>query len=376
MKFKSFYTGFFSILILAVLIIGEFDDLREIRYSIVPLSFFIASPHLLKKSKAVNRKLKYLLYGLFLLIISSLTFSFASDFLINHQVYIALKELIFVIAPIVSVMIIQKAGFLEIEKFVKFILTGLTIYLIVRIINSESVIQVGLINFIISGFNTDFEGSLAFIYGFLVLFLYMKRQTKLFFISLVFLFFFGKRIVFVGVLITILLDYFLLRKISFRKSKKVLSISIISISTLILVFASGFFNDMFIDTYGISLNAFTQGRSNILESVFESIDYYSLLLGNGFSYTTTHLTNIGHQQNLVHSDIFRFIIEFGILGFTFFYIIFFKNLHTKKTLPLAFLFLILAISDNTFIYVHVMFFYYLLISEEHYLPNCNDEIEK
>ncbi|SDR78004.1 hypothetical protein [Christiangramia echinicola] len=369
MKLKSFYTACFSIIILLVLMLGEFDDLREIRYSIVPLSFFISSPQLLKKSHLVNRKLRYLLYGLLLLIIFSLIFSFVSGFVIENQGYIALKELIFVISPIISVMVIQKSGFLEIEKFVKFILFGLSIYLLVRIINSESVIQVGFIQFITSGFNTDFEGSLAFIYGFLVFFLYLKGQKKLFLISLLFLFFFGKRIVFAGILFTALADSFLFRKISYNLSKKILLGSVIFVSTIILLFSAGFFDDLFIDRYGISLNAFTQGRSNILNLVFKSIDYNSLFIGNGFSYTTTYLTNIGHQQNLVHSDIFRFIIEFGLLGFILFYFLFFKNLHSEKTLSFAFLFLILAISDNTFIYVHVMFFYYLLISEDHYLSS-------
>lgn len=343
------------------MLIGEIEDFREIRYLILPISFFYTANNIGFYSYLGKKLLKYLYY-IFFLSILSIVISLVSEDFIQNQLFFLSKELIFICIPILSILLIDKNNFLVPEIFIKINLIGLTVYQVFAILlHPQSKIFVSISDFILNGVKSEVEGSLAFIYGLIVLYLYLNSKYRAFLISLFFLFLFGKRIVFFGIIISVILDFFLLRRISFKKLRVLLFSGFMLLTCLVVLFASRYFDNFFLDKFGLSLNAVTKGRSGLLNSIFEKLDYYSVFFGKGFGYTTAFLVNSGAQTNLVHSDLFRILVEFGFIGICTFYIFFYRNLHLKHNIVFAFFFLIQSVSDNIMIYSHVMFYYFIIL---------------
>ena len=355
-------TFFLTIFLLLVIILGEIESIREIRYLIAPISllFYLSN---ISNGNIINYGLINLLKLFFLLIPATFLFSYLFTTNIENQNIYLVKDFIFITAPIFSVILLNRSKYFKYKILLFFSFVILTFYqMFMVVLEFGSNDNTSIIQFILYGSNSSVEGSLAFIYGFLVFYLFIEKRYRLFFASSIVLFFFGKRIVFFGVVITCItyLTYFKFVKPALFKWSILVLFIIVSI--FMYLFAGSYFNDFVLDNYSVSLNAITQGRYQLLNDNYSEIEYSTFFFGNGYGFTTSFLINNDSKLNLIHSDIFRLFIESGIIGTLLFYNFFYKKLHDNSTIIFGLLFLIISISDNILVYGHVMFYYYLIVS--------------
>jgi hypothetical protein len=272
-----------------------------------------------------------------------------------------------------AVILLNKARSFDIDVFSKVNLIILIIYQVVIIILDPPKAGTTIVGFIASGSSSEFEGSHVFILAFIALFYFSKEKYKIFMFITLLLFFNGKRIVFFGTIISAFICYFLINKFFYKKFKLLLISSYVLILGILILFASGFFNDYFLNKFGIAINAFTQGRYYLINSTFSQFDSSSYLFGNGSGFTTTHLNSIGASTQLLHSDVLKIFLEFGLFGTGIFLYFFYYKIYNQKSIVFGFLFLMISISDNILIYNHVMFYYFIIVSS-YYHPAKNKQI--
>ncbi|SIN79624.1 O-antigen polymerase [Algoriphagus halophilus] len=232
--------------------------------------------------------------------------------------------------------------------------------------NFDFLILNNLNNFISHGFNSASESIICFLYiPYCLYFIYNKKYSYLI-ISIFMMLVVGKRLPIFIVLFMLFLAYFKIYKIVNLKSLKVLYfLSIFFIYFIIINFGYGVYDDFIYNNLMVSPNQFSAGRYLIYYNLFKEYNVISLFgynLGELSIYTSSlSFTNL----TLVHSDILKIFVEFGIILGVLFFIYYLKffyffGYNFLLLFMFTFTFVIILISDNVFIYNTIQFIYFLI----------------
>jgi hypothetical protein len=138
-----------------------------------------------------------------------------------------------------------------------------------------------------------------------------------------------------------------------------------NISVLFILFAlsEGTFDEFIVTQIGISPGILFMGRLSVFKAVFDYTGNIPII-GKGLGYTTSILEsgtlNVGLE--LMHSDIIKYYIEFGLIGFSLLLFIFYRyGLLGGKSIYLVVYYNIIALTDNISIYMEVMLIFYFLL---------------
>ncbi|MBR8537379.1 O-antigen ligase family protein [Carboxylicivirga sediminis] len=208
---------------------------------------------------------------------------------------------------------------------------------------------------------TNIEGNISFVFGFIALYYFFKREKLLFLLSLIGILLTLKRIVLLS-LFVVIICYLLPKGLKKIVLNKYLIISLNALVVLFSIFlAQGYWDEMIWNYFGISPEFLTMGRTRIYDTVLRVIDFNDLkiwMLGTGQGNTTNILFASG-TEDLLHNDILKLFLEHGIIIwglFMFFLYKFSKGLQVYVTL----FYNILLLTDNILIYP-ICYFLYLLI---------------
>lgn len=203
---------------------------------------------------------------------------------------------------------------------------------------------------------------LAFIFPFFTLYWFSKKKWTWFSINLFFVIVSGKRISALGVLIPMIVVC-LINLASQKKKQKILIyfpyLAVILNGLYLFIsfmIVSGLFDDFLFEYTGLSTNAFTMGRQMLYLSAFNAFDVNNvgdLLFGESAFYELL-------ANGRFHNDILVLFIENGIIIFCLFWYKYYKKCNLN-TLPYLICLNVLFMTDNTLIYVPVLFFACLFV---------------
>lgn len=145
--------------------------------------------------------------------------------------------------------------------------------------------------------------------------------------------------------------------------------------------AYDYFDNLVFQWFDMSINQFTMGRFELYKIVFERIkifDDYKWLYGIGLGNVEQYI-KIGHTS-ILHNDILRVFCEFGIVVFILFFYLIYKVQYTYQW-GYILIWNILLMTDNTLIYVPVVFSIGLFIDTEfidskHHYSNFSNKKKK
>ncbi|WP_353164628.1 hypothetical protein [Empedobacter brevis] len=288
--------------------------------------------------------------------------------LFNEQLSLRFfQEIILIILPIVSVLLISGFKNISLEKlintlFLSYILSFI-FYFYKELLNIPVLIGSFINALKMSEFPT--ESWMAFPFG-LFLIYYLEKKDKIrIFLALIFFLLCFKRISFIAFILGYGAYWFIYKLIKIEYNKKRLIQYIIFLNFFLIVnmylFVNGTYS-YFIKKYtGITVNHFTQGRFRIYN---DTLNHFSdqIILGNSLGVTNIYLSEKFKNIALLHSDLLKLIIEIGIILFVIWLISFMVvNLNDKKAIPIILYINILFISDNVFIYFDTLFLFYLIL---------------
>jgi len=211
------------------------------------------------------------------------------------------------------------------------------------------------------------ESELGFVFGFFVLYFFLKGNSKWYLVmSLLFFIISFKRIVIVGVVISLVV-YLILKifRIDIRRHKLKLTLMALVVNLTIIygaqLLVSGTFDQHVLEYTGLSSDAFLLGRKTFYTEVFEKFGSYNLV-GLGLGKVDDALFNfLGYSMNL-HSELIKNYLEFGLIIFlVWMSLLIYKNLFSNKSVVFLIYFNLLIVTDNIFIYFHGMFYFYFFV---------------
>ncbi len=184
-----------------------------------------------------------------------------------------------------------------------------------------------------------------------------------FVLNAIFLFLSFKKIAFIGLVLV-----FLIWCLPKRRQKMVVNLPvIISVNILalmlIILFSRGTFDELIMNIFDMSANALSMGRQTLYANVSYEItrDLGSFFfMGMGLGTTYSFVAEYGAAN--LHSDMLKIFSELGFLVFIAFICLLYR-VATPESKLLAMYLNIIFLSDNILIYVSVMFFYFLLLSQ-------------
>lgn len=348
---KDFHKLIYTISVILILSLGEFSDI---------LPFFKYG--------------KYLTFLLFVLLL------FESKFKLNKKYFKPDSPLFpFLLIIIINLLYIVRINqFLIIETIILLgavlpFITGSRLKLNLKFINAAIFIffflKIGLnfsLNFSIDAFFMSETSSaetniFAFVFGLFAIYFLSIKNYKCFLINAIFVFLSFKRITFLGLTIVFFIHFF-----SLYKLKGIVVLSII-VNFLWLYLSHFITTDIFAEisqkTTDLPPGFLTMGRSTFYEVIWEEFKnndlIQNLIIGLGGGQTRIIMHEFyGDEAHLLHNDILKIFIEYGILVFSTFVITLY---HNKKEIVLLTIFLNISfLTDNTLIYEPVIFLYFLL----------------
>lgn len=210
-------------------------------------------------------------------------------------------------------------------------------------------------NFMIQS-NLETESSmLSFILPFFALYWFINKKWSLFIINVIFTIIAGKRISVLGLFITSILSITIkLYPLEFLKLKKIIPFIALFINIFYLLISyalvSGYLGDLIYELTGMSSNAFTMGRTSLYSEVFKEFDVYNsydLLFGESKIYEIL-------ETKRIHNDVFVILMENGMIVFCVFWLLLYYKCNIIS-FPFIVLLNILFMTDNTLVYVPVIF---------------------
>jgi len=279
------------------------------------------------------------------------------------------EEVFLLLIPILTVLVITGSKETDIRKTIDVFFTAYILSFIM-FFWKELLDVVGLLSSFFEAFKlSEFptESWLAFPLGLFSIYYFFEKRKIYFSVSFLFFLLTFKRIAIIAFFIAILV-WFIYSKIVRIKFSPMGTLGYfvglnIGFIGLIYLFISDFFTH-FVKTHtGISINHFTQGRFVVYKDV---INRFSEHLWTGSSLGSIHLylENKYEDYHFLHSDIFKVLIELGIILFIVWLIFFIMiNIKGKRSVFLILFLNILFISDNVFIYFDTLFVFYLIVSK-------------
>ncbi|PKK36158.1 hypothetical protein BWI96_12130 [Siphonobacter sp. SORGH_AS_0500] len=350
------------------------SDIRYAKYALpIVVSFLVLQN---KKNRIVYElemaKL-YLKYFLYFYVILYLVYFFFQGVFGNNLSFRSIANALFVILPILTVYLLAPLIKVHrIDYYFKYI-TFLTIggYVLEKresLLNS--ILEWRQIFSAIEDSSVSSESNLyPFLLSLLLLYsFYYKIGWKYSLLILIFVILGFKRIVLLSILVA-----YCLYKLPFLYRIILSNIKFFSslfslIAVVIILFyyniADGQYDDYLFNNFGIYTNAFMQGRQNLYALVIKELEKDNLIFGSGVGSVDNILIQYGNEINNVtnlHSELLRWFLELGIIGYTIWLFMFFKSVEYSRYIFIMFIFLfILLITDNVMIYFDYMMYYYIL----------------
>ncbi len=356
------------------------DNLRYIKYFLViPAFIFFIYDYKRISNNYLNIKLNkylssYLYLYLFMVLFSFMVLTFRNDYYLRF-----FAEAFFILSPAFLVYLFFRLGYLvKIDSIMNFYFLS---YCISYVLSYGTYIFQILIHptYLLQAFitsNIPTESTLCYLFGmFTLYYLHKKDKTKTS-IAFIFTIISFKRIAILALFLCVLFDLIFAAKKSQKLIKLFKYLGILANMLYILViylFAHGAFDLLISNLTGVSANSFTKGRKILYESIFIHLKP-DLILGTGLGKTSEFLEHFIIKVNLLHSDVLKVFLEFGLINFVLWLITLFKLNTKSKDMFVVFIFLnIIFLTDNSFIYFNVAFMFYLIqcsnIIKEYYKQN-------
>jgi len=285
-----------------------------------------------------------LLYNLLLLTLSEFEF-----------LYRYIQETIFLITPLsflIVIALLYKKGINNSYSVSIILLIVYILTYVIFVINHDDIFSIFIIK-IKSFITSEFPGEsiFSFSFGLLSVYYFIRKKYNLFIVSYYFTIVSGKRIAILAVLLVIVI-HFILMHISINKKKyiKYLALAVNMLLPLLIYYlANGFFDDIFYNLTGMTVNQITLGRQYLYSQVFEDVNIS--IFGYGLGYTSYYLQYNSMHLNNLHSDILKYFLEFGVLIFPIVVFYIYKIFEKYNNALLLIIFTnIILFTDNITIY--------------------------
>lgn len=198
---------------------------------------------------------------------------------------------------------------------------------------------------------------LSFIFPFFAMYFLINKSSTFFIINIICTIIAGKRIALLALLVGSFL-YVLLSRMSTKKYEKIkwmipVLALLFNILYLFLSYqlASGGLSDLIFEYTGLSSNAFTMGRESLYSTAFTEFntsDIFDVLLGESKIYDLL-------ESDRLHNDIMVIWMENGLIVFCIFWFLLYRKCNIE-ILAYTLILNILFMTDNTLVYVPVLFF--------------------
>jgi hypothetical protein len=339
------------------------SNFRYIKY-LLPF-FLVFFQSCLYSKILINKTLKYniILYT-FLLI-----FNFIVSLILDNLQIRFLKEALLIMLPLISALIITGVLTKDLNKFITIMFwTYLISFVCYHFLEFLNIVK--LVSSLLKALRSSeiaTESWLAFPLGLFSLYFLIEKKKKMFLLAVVFFVFAFKRISIVAFLLSVLIYFLIVYKGYIKFNRKKITFILIFLNvfflSIIYFFIDGAFTKYIYRETGLSINHFTQGRFVVYKEAliqFKEGIWYGNALGSTNQFLSLRFKDIA----FLHSDILKIIIEFGIILFIIWLLMFLViNLQSKKTLPLLLFLNVLFLSDNVFIYFDTLFIFYIMIAK-------------
>lgn len=212
---------------------------------------------------------------------------------------------------------------------------------------------------------SSFEhGEFGFIFAFFLVYFITTKNLKLAMLALVLTILSLKRIALIGAIAALAVFYTQIEKIISRRTIALLAATLNVFTILLIQYSvTDDFNDLVFSLTEQSANQFMMGRTVLYSYILKhtSVNWlYGLGPGGVYSYATTAFES--SSRVLLHSDILKLAIEYGLIFlFAFIYL-----LYNNKRVPLEQIVLlnIIMLTDNPLIYSAVMFMFFMIVADQ------------
>lgn len=371
--------------VFAIDIVLNISSFRYIKYALI--AYFILCYLIFYKPQVEKSTTRYIERFLgFYLICILLNYS---ALLIDSTYFIRyLAESIFIIGPLISVWIINK--FISIDDiflnrlfFVLVISYGLKI-----VLNLESFLLYGFpsswneLAMIIFNSRFGLESSTSFTFGLFTVFYFGKKKWFYFFLALLGVILGFKRIVILA-LILVGIAYLIFKNFRLDHYKRGIALTFVLLNVITIYLIISLINDpefsrLVSNTTSLSVNHITMGRQGIYSNIIDRFGHPTFFTGIGLGHTGHIISSIYSQKiTNFHSDLLKFVYEFGILLFiNWIYILYrYNSMSIGNLLNIIFI-NIIFLTDNVLIYYFFMLVCYLIALNwiQHHSPPIESPI--
>ena len=264
----------------------------------------------------------------------------------------------------------NKRFFVDVKLLNQLIWAGLLLCLIVN----GGTIHLGMTDFLTSDIGYE---SAMFAYT-LPFFMYywLKRGNKRYvIINIICILLAGKRIALLAILVG-LGYYYCDKRFNIKKIKSL----IIAANVIYLFFtfslAAGYFDEFIQDSTGFTVNQLTMGRFELYNSVIENVDifkHHTWLYGIGLGNSNIVIEETLEEAGILHNDLLKIFIECGLVIFMLFFFLLY-DIRKKWQWGYIIIWNVILLTDNTLIYVPVIFTLCLMLDSEFIAINMNENI--
>ncbi|WP_299127627.1 hypothetical protein [uncultured Winogradskyella sp.] len=225
---------------------------------------------------------------------------------------------------------------------------------------------------------SDIEGGISFVFGFLALYFWEKKQHKHFIINLILIILTLKRTVLIALVFVVLISV-LPKKISKKIYNRWLAVTVnILVIFIFQLFAQGVFDDVIREVTNLSPGEFSSGRQYLFSKLFNLFDNsVSSLLFNGLGQGSVPvlLSDYMGQIFLLHNDILKITFEHGYLFLVLFLSLFYKT-NDARIFRLCVFLNIIYLTDNALIYQYCYALFFGMINNYNFQNQFNFVITK
>jgi O-antigen ligase len=212
--------------------------------------------------------------------------------------------------------------------------------------------------------NVSTESGFAFIFGLLNIYFISRRERRYTVLSAIAVILSFKRVAILATLIGLGTLFFFGREFPRKRLLKLFPACMLVINGLLVFLiyqlALGRYDELIFTYLSVSTDYLLQGRIAFYTEVLNhigAVPVWGIGLGN-----TQEILYAGSIFQNLHSDVLKIFLEFGVIGATIWCYTFYRlSLRSPTILAMSVYLNVLFVSDNVFIYYHILFFFYMLV---------------